>query len=49
MAKMKKFCEYTFKKGEHADDDLYQHMRDLNLAILSKPKDENGNDWSYIL
>jgi len=24
-------------------------MRDLNLGILSKPKDENGNeyDWSY--
>ena len=49
MARMKKFCEYTFKKGEHPDDELYQHMRDLNLGILSKPKDENGNedDWSY--
>jgi hypothetical protein len=49
MAKMKKFTEYTFDKGEHTDDELYQHMRDLNLGILTKPKDEEGNedDWSY--
>jgi len=46
---MTKLCEYTFEKGEHADDELYEHMRDLNHGILSKPKDENGNedDWSY--
>lgn len=42
MAKMKILSDYTFKKGVHDDDSLYQHMRDLN-HITEKPLKDNGD------
>lgn len=39
---MKKIYDQTFPKGSVDDDQLYQHIRELN-EFSEKPKDEQGN------